>query len=342
MKTLSNKLLSRTEGREAAFARDNHLCVNCSAVATEVHHIIERRLFVDGGYYLDNLVSVCNPCHLEAERTTLSPETIREKAGITKVIVPAHMYPDVPIDKWGNVIMNDGRRMRGELFQDESVQKALSQGNVLHLFTKYVKYPRTWHMPTSPGVTKDDRKLQDMSAFEGRDIVATLKMDGGNVTLYDDYLHARSLESENHPSLTWIKNFHARIAYDIGPDIRLCGENLYAKHSIAYEDLNSYFLLFSVWCDNLCLSWDATTEYAELLDLHTVPVLYRGIYDHKAISKAFEPLAASHEGYVIRITEAFRYGDFSKTVAKWVRAGHVRTSHHWKREAVIPNHLGSA
>jgi hypothetical protein len=83
-------------------------------------------------------------------------------------------------------------RLRGELFDDESVQKILSP--VLHLFLDYVKYPRTYHLPWSPGMTKDDRQIKSIDVFEGKDIVVTLKMDGENTNWYKDYCHARSLE----------------------------------------------------------------------------------------------------------------------------------------------------
>lgn len=36
------------------------------------------------------------------------------------------------------------------------------------------------------------------------------------------------------------------------------------------------------------------------------------------------------EGYVVRISDSFHYDDFSKSVAKCVRAGHVgSTDDHW-------------
>ena len=44
------KLLTRDQFRERALARDNNKCVICGGDATEVHHIIERRLFEGGGY----------------------------------------------------------------------------------------------------------------------------------------------------------------------------------------------------------------------------------------------------------------------------------------------------
>jgi hypothetical protein len=36
-------------------------------------------------------------------------------------------------------------------------------------------------------------------------------------------------------------------------------------------------LVFSIWNEQNALSWDETVEWAELLGLFTVPVLWRGI-----------------------------------------------------------------
>ena len=59
---------------------------------------------------------------------------------------------------------------------------------------KYKKYPRTFHLPFSKGSTSDDKFLKDYSNFENKDIIVTLKMDGENTTMYNDHIHARSLE----------------------------------------------------------------------------------------------------------------------------------------------------
>jgi TatA/E family protein of Tat protein translocase len=133
-----------------------------------------------------------------------------------------------------------------------------------------VKYPRTYHLPWSPGRTSDDRVLPSLDGFIGEDVVVTAKMDGENTTLRRECLHARSLDWEPHPSRTMIKALHARVAADIPAGWRLCGENLQAVHSIRYTQLPDVFLLFSVWDErNRCLSWAETLDWALLLDLAT-------------------------------------------------------------------------
>jgi hypothetical protein len=308
---------------------------------------MERRLFPDGGYYLDNGASVCGPCHILAEQTRISPEILRKDAGIERVILPPHLYSDQPYDKWGNPLLPDGRRLRGELFFDESVQKILKEGGVLPLFTHWVKYPRTYHLPWSPGVGKDDRVLPNTKMFEGSEVVVTIKMDGENTTMYRDHIHARSVDSGGHPSRAYAKAIHGRIAHDIPDFWRVCVENLFAKHSIKYggpghEDLPSCVMGFSVWDEkNWCLGWDETLEWLDLLGLPHVPVLYEGLYDEKRIKEAFaaykSPFSSEVEGYVIRLRTTFRYADFRNVVGKYVREGHVHTHGHWMRQRIEPN-----
>lgn len=336
------RLLTRDEFREGVFERDNHTCLFCDKPAQDAHHIMERRLFADGGYYLENGASVCGEHHMLCEQTVISTGDCREAAGIAEVVLPDHLYRDQEYDKWGNPVLPNGQRLRGELFWDPSVQKVLRQGQVLDLFTHHVKYPRTYHLPWSPGLTKDDRQHRDMSNFQGREVVMTLKMDGENTTMYQDHIHARSVDSGGHLSRNWVKGFHAQRQGDIPHEWRICGENLYAKHSIAYDKLPSYFLGFSVWNDrNECLSWDETLEWFDLLDIIPVAVLYRGIYDEKRIKDLEKDFDFDRdEGYVLRVTDSLSYGEFRNCVGKFVRKDHVQTAKHWFRGQVItPNKL---
>lgn len=347
MGTVEFKLLTRDQFREGVFARDGHKCVMCgSSGPLDAHHIIERRLWPDGGYYLENGASVCEEHHRAAEATTLSCDDLRAKCGITKFPLPPHLYRDQPYDKWGNPIMPNGMRLRGDLFEDASVQKVIAP--VLALFTDRVKYPRTWHLPWSPGATKDDRILEDVDSFIGKDCVITVKMDGENTTMYSDYVHARSIEYDPHPSRSWVKALHARIAHDIPKGWRVCGENLYAKHSIHYENLEDYFQVFSVWNEkNICLSWRETKIWAELLGLKMVPVLYEdrpfdyalfSRLDLNEIRKTYG-IVDEIEGYVIRTSSFFHYKEFRRCVGKYVRANHVTTHGHWMRAKLEPNKL---
>lgn len=338
----NDPLLTRDQFREDVFARDNHTCVFCDKSAADAHHIIERRLWPDGGYYLSNGASVCAEHHIQCEQTLISVENVREACGITRVRVPPHLYADHRYDKWGNPVLASGQRLKGELFFDESVQKILREGGVLGLFSDWVKYPRTHHLPWSPGVNDDDRVIESLKAFEGRRVIVTEKMDGENTSLYRDYTHARSVDGRSHPSRNWVKQFWSGIAGDIPAGWRICGENLYAQHSIAYDALPTYFMGFSIWNErNVCLAWDETLEWFALLGIRPVPVLFDGLFDEKAIRALWnEKEWSSREGYVVRVADEISYGDFRHTVAKFVRKGHVQTVKHWMHgQPIVRNGL---
>jgi len=197
-----NKLLTRNQFRETVFKRDNYMCVNCGYFPDiefinerlSAHHIMERRLWQDGGYYLDNGATLCDKCHLKAESTEYSCEYIRDKAGIQNVLLPEDLYEDLRYDKWANILDHNGRNLPGPLFWDESVKKIM--GDRQKNFCKYIKYPRTYHVPWSQRGRESDKYLKDVSCFLDSNVVVTEKRDGENFTLYDDYCHARSLKHQ--------------------------------------------------------------------------------------------------------------------------------------------------
>ncbi|MFG2295955.1 RNA ligase family protein [Streptomyces sp. NPDC048603] len=203
-------------------------------------------------------------------------------------------------------------------------------------------YPRTPHLPWSPGASSDDVRAGDLSGFAGREVVVTEKLDGENTTLYADGLHARSLDSGHHPSRAWVKGLQGRIGDRIPAGWRVCGENMYARHSLAYEQLDSWFYGFSVWDGTgRCLDWDATVRFLRALGVPVPRVLWRGVFDERVLRR-LRLNTARQEGYVVRTVEGFGQGDFGRRVAKWVRTGHVRTDTHWMHAAVVENGLGPA
>lgn len=330
--------------RQQVFDRDSGLCVFCGNPGVDAHHILERRLWDDGGYDVDNLVTVCEDCHMKCEVGLFTPGNCREAAGIENVVVPSHMYIDQVYDKWGNPQFNDAINVFGigPLFYDDSFQKLLNENWLAHnIYLSRVKYPRTFHLPWS-FPNRDDVSLVDTSTFEGKEVVVTEKLDGENTTLYTDYLHARSLDGRSHPSQSWVRNFHAQIAYDIPRGMHVCGENLYAQHSIKYEDLNTYFYGFSVWNHLTCLSWDDTLEWFSLLGIEPVAELYRGQWDESLVRGIALGLTLDkQEGYVVRLASEFEYRDFSKSVGKFVRQHHLQTPERWNRHIVNKNVLAA-
>lgn len=197
------------------------------------------------------------------------------------------------------------------------------------------KYPRTYHLPWSKGITNDDKVMTDVSHLNGREVVVTEKMDGENTSLYyNKHVHARSLDSGAHESRDWVKAFWAKRYYMLGEGMRVCGENLYAKHSIYYKNLRSYFYGFSVWKGETCGSWDETMAWFHALDIEPVRVLYRGEFTGMHFD-----VTDDMEGYVVRLADEFRFDNFDKCVAKFVRKNHVQTDKHWMHSKIVKNDL---
>jgi hypothetical protein len=334
-------LLTRDAFREAVFERDGYACVVCSKPAVDAHHLYERKLWgvtEDGGYFLANGVSLCEKCHKEAEATDLSVELLCELADIPLPPLPSTLESGHVYDKWGNILLSDGLRMRGPLFYDVGVQRALAAR--LHEYTHYVKYPRTPHLPWSPGASEDDLKWTSASLYfrPSTEVVVTEKMDGENTTIYKDYLHARSIDSGYHASRSWVKNFAAQWQHELSPTQRIVGENMYAVHSLKYTNLKSYFYGIAMWQEGLCYTWDNTVNYFELLGIEPAPVIAKGIWRDVMSDLAKVPMT-EREGYVVRNAGVFLLKDFGKNVAKYVRANHVTSDSHWKHGKIDKNEL---
>ncbi|MCD0171381.1 RNA ligase family protein [Deinococcus sp. 23YEL01] len=202
-----------------------------------------------------------------------------------------------------------------------------------------IKYPSTPHLPWSPGLQNDDRLIRDLNGFLGREVVVTEKLDGENTSLYRDDLHARSLDTRPHPSRTWVKAERGRFGHEIPAGWRLCGENVYAVHSLRYDALEGYFYLFSVWDEhNVSRPWDEVRAWADRLGVPTPRELYRGVWDGAAL-RALPVDPQRMEGYVVRVTGEIPYAEFPRRVAKFVRAGHVQTDAHWLSRPVEANGL---
>jgi hypothetical protein len=182
--------------------------------------------------------------------------------------------------------------------------------------------------------------------FGGKEVVITEKMDGENTTIYSTgACHARSLDSGRHLSRDYVKSKAREIACVGFPDgWCIMGENLYAKHSIEYDLLPDYFVIFGVADEhNYARPWDEVEEWANLLEVPHAPVVWRGVWDTATVMNLypFKSMLSSTgpaEGYVVRDAGAFPMSQFDKHVAKFVRGGHVQPNAvHWMHQSVTPN-----
>lgn len=124
------ELLSRKKFKESVFARDNDKCVVCGKDGVDVYHLIDRKCWPDGGYYVDNGVTLCSECHLLAEKGVYTPEYLRDKAKILKLILPPDLDPNKSYDKWGKEsflfkeIQIDNKKYKGKLVISNNITNA--------------------------------------------------------------------------------------------------------------------------------------------------------------------------------------------------------------------------
>lgn len=203
-----------------------------------------------------------------------------------------------------------------------------------------MKYPRIYHIPGSPGTSSDDRilTLEQWQILATSPVVATEKMDGENTTMTSEKIHARSEDSLDHPSRHYVKALHGAIRSTIAPGWRVVGENLFARHSVAYSDLADWFQVFAVFdpMGNL-LSHRNIEEYARQRGLQTVPVLGEFPSGREAVEALKDFDTDTQEGFVLRTPGVILPKWHEAGVAKWVRAKHVTTGHHWMYQEIIPN-----
>lgn len=215
-----------------------------------------------------------------------------------------------------------------------------------------MKYPRTYHLPFSPGATSDDKKLQDgwFENYKGKEVVITEKLDGENTCMTRQNVYARSHGAPTRSP--WSRNLWDndglfwKVKDFISPEEAVYGENLYGEHSIHYDNLKDYFHVFAVAYfpedsnkQAVWYSWNDVELLSYYIGVPTVPVLWKGVFNDEVEVEAkvnelmLEPstYGQTKEGIVMRVTNEFPILDFSKNVCKWVRPNHVQTDEHWTK-----------
>jgi hypothetical protein len=196
-----------------------------------------------------------------------------------------------------------------------------------------MKFPRTFHLPNSPGFTDDDKILKNLDHLLGKNVIITEKLDGENTSFHrTGGIHARSINHRAHPSQSIVSQIHGSIAHLIPENLQIVGENVYATHSIYYDRLTSYFYVIAIIDKslNVFLSVEDTLKICKELGLKYVPILYQGVFDGKFTCPKSSNYGDTVEGFVVRVAESFSVNDFSTKAAKWVRANHVTTNDSWR------------
>jgi hypothetical protein len=363
---------TREKFREQCRERDNETCLVpwCDEYPEDVHHILERELWQDGGYVIDNGASVCNHHHRLAETNDIPPQAFWLWAGIEEPPLPESVSTK-DVDKWGSEFETpphgDKRRYR----------KYPSSRHLLPL------YWRDEDTLAKTRMESDDTGLDTIDDFLGIPLVVTHKIDGGNCTLVSgegEPVRARNGRTPKEGmrpmyaegGLYWTHN----VGQKLPEHLQIAGEWVYEKHSIHYgceceeqcddvgpyiseltgvEDGSAYFQVFGVYDNhlNMWLSWPSTEYWADKLGFPTAPVVYcessedtatfESEYEacNQLIQYARDVIENGGEGIVVRSKFPFHFGQFSRKLGKYVRENHVKdTDERWER-TLVENQVSS-
>jgi hypothetical protein len=109
-------LLNREDFKKFGFALTEGKCCipDCKEDAVDAHHIMDRKLWKDGGYYLSNCAPLCAKHHIDAENGVYTPYEISRFAKIPAGMIKKpdgidwltdeeykELFAAGKIDKWG-------------------------------------------------------------------------------------------------------------------------------------------------------------------------------------------------------------------------------------------------
>ena len=227
--------------------------------------------------------------------------------------------------------------------------------------TDFFRFPHTPHIAwLAQGAPRDDKVFSPKEATEllRAEVVVEEKLDGANLgfSLSPDgelraqnrgqYLHApHAGQFARLPD--WLAlhadKLHAELVRQTQSNLMLFGEWCAARHSLDYDHLPDWFLLFDVYDQTLGRFWSASRRnaLAATLGLATVPQLLQG---KCTLQQLKDLLSCQHsqfrqgtlEGVVIRRESA----DWCEARAKLVRPDFTQTiTEHWSRRRIEWNRL---
>ena len=211
------------------------------------------------------------------------------------------------------------------------------------------KYPRTPHLLWSEGINSEERIIASVDGLLNTPLVLTEKMDGSNVCLERESVYARSHnDAPQHESFNALKALHAAVRHSIPLEWQVFGEWLWARHSIAYERLPAYLLLFGIrdQSNGMWLAWDEQERWVAAQGLSLVPLLWQGVcHTEEELRERIQAhkdrptCSQEQEGVVVRVGAAISDEAFAQCIAKWVRPHHVQTDNRWREQQITRNRL---
>lgn len=227
------------------------------------------------------------------------------------------------------------------------------------------EFPRTKHLPIEPNAMRDDliatdKEFEDLLRM--KEVYVEEKVDGANsgITIYNNEPVLRNrnhILSKNYvgsktpakmqfsPFWNWFYSNRKKIEKienELGYMPSIYGEWLYAQHSMSYDKLSDYFMVFDLYdsIDKVFLSPGIYHQLFDLAGIESVPLLYNGKVTEKI-------LVDLRKGESVFSSTMEKEGIYIKGVVdgkivcryKMVRKGFIQ-GEHWNKKILVKNKLG--
>jgi hypothetical protein len=222
--------------------------------------------------------------------------------------------------------------------------------------TDFFRFPHTPHLAWLGRHAPREDKVFDAperSAFLSADLVVEEKVDGANLGFSLDpdgelraqnrgsYLDLRQPSGQWKPLVRWLASRRHALQDALFADLIVFGEWCYAVHSVRYERLPDWFLVFDVYdrAEGEFWSVQRRNELAAALSLAVVPELGRGRFDQQGLEALLDRSMLTQgppEGLYARREQGHRL----LQRAKLVRAEFVQNiEEHWSKREIQANQL---
>lgn len=222
--------------------------------------------------------------------------------------------------------------------------------------TEFFRFPQTPHITwLSEGMPRDDKLLSpaDLEEFLSHELIVEEKIDGANLGFSispEGKLQAQNRGSfidlddpygQWKPIRWWLSTVRYALKDALGPNLMLFGEWCYARHTVNYTRLPSYFVAFDVYDREAGAFWSVARRnaFAAELGIMVVPERARGQFDLDGLIALLGESVLTEgpaEGIYVRQED----GDWLKQRAKLVRAEFVQAiEEHWSKRGIEENQL---
>lgn len=153
-------------------------------------------------------------------------------------------------------------------------------------------YEKTFHLEN---VAKRSLTKDEVAQLFNGEVIIEEKMDGANTGIIR---HKKGFHLQKRGSLVgqsehaqfgrfhnWAsyQNYEKLMKLPVG--VTVYGEWLYAVHSVFYDKLPDYFLVFDVWQNEKYLPYDERIKFCEEYGFHSVPLIARGHFTKETAEK---------------------------------------------------------